>query len=175
MSTIINVANCAVEPGPAGAWLVTKTGGTPGAADASAVSLAAINGDFVLRVRTTGGGSAFAGVSAAPLASLDAASIDRALQIVDGVARPYESGVARPGTFTVDGYVWLRRSGGTLEYLNGPDIETAEARRIVFVGTDPLYFDSALLSAGVQLEVKFESPAAAGRRPRLKLTLRLGL
>lgn len=175
MTAILNSEQCAVAPGAAGAWLVTKTGGDPAAADASAVSAAAMAGDFVLRARALGDGTFYVGVSAAPLAGSGFASIDRALQISGDLARPFDSGVARPGTFTISGYVWMRRQGASLDYLNGAELATADLRRSVSVGTAPLWFDSALVTPGIPIEVKFDGPAAfAARRRRPQLSIGFG-
>jgi hypothetical protein len=175
MSTIVAVANCAVEAGTAGAWTITKTGGAAGAADASAVSADAMAGDFVLRARLLGPGTVYVGVSADPLAADDGATINRAFQLSGSIARMYESGVQRPPFFGISGFVWLRRIAGTLEYGVGPDYSALVVKRTVAGVPGALRFDSSLLTAGVAMEVKFGLPTAfakaAPRRPRLGLGL----
>jgi len=177
MGAIVNAANCAVAAGTGGAWLATKTGGSDGASDASAVSATGIAGDFVLRVKPLGTGLCFAGVSAAPGAGIAEATIDRAFQIGGGLCRIVESGSFRPGSFPLATYAWMRRSGGSLDYLTGPLLATAAVRRTVAVGTGPLFFDSTILAAGLAIEVKFDLPAAfvARRAARRGLTLGLNL
>jgi hypothetical protein len=176
MGAILNAANCTVAPAAGGAWLVTKSGGTDGASDASAVSAAAIAGDFVLRAKPLGPGLCYVGVSANPNAGLDETTIDRGLQISNGLCRAVEAGSFRPGIFALATYAWIRRSGGTLHYLTGALLATATVRRTVPDAGAPLFFDSAIAAAGLAVEVKFDVPAAfALRRPaRRGLTLGLG-
>ena len=176
MSTIVDAANCTVAQAAGGAWLVTKTGGTAGAPDASAVSAEAIAGDFVLRMRVVGTGNAYAGVSAAPLAGHDFATIDRAVQLGGALTRIYESGVSRPPSFALAGFGWIRRTGTLLEYLTGSQLATAAVKRTVSGVGGALRFDSSLLAAGTTLEVKFGPPAAFAARPRRsRLSVALGL
>ncbi|MBV9930396.1 MAG: hypothetical protein JO013_05580 [Alphaproteobacteria bacterium] len=177
MGAIVGAANCAVAAAAGGAFTVTKTGGADGVSDASAVSTAAIAGDFVLRVKPLGPGLFFAGVSAVPAATIDESGINRALQFSAGLCRAVESGAFRPGSFALATYAWIRRSGGTIQYLTGPVLATAAVRRTVADAGAPFFFDSALAAAGVGFEVKFDVPAAfAPRRPgRRGLTLGLSL
>ena len=171
MSVIVPAAHCAVEAGAGGVWTITKTGGTAGAPDASAVSAEAMAGDFVMRARLLGAGTAYVGVSADPLAANDAATIERAIQLSGSIARIYESGVQRPPFFVIAGFVWLRRIGGTLEYGVGPDYAGMIVKRSVADATGALDFDSSLLTADLAVEVRLGSPSAFGkaaaRRPRL--------
>jgi len=175
MGAIANAANCAVAAAAAGAWVATKTGGSDGASDASAVSAAGIAGDFVLRVKPLGTGLCFAGVSAAPGAGIGEATIDRAFQIASGLCRILESGSYRPGSFALATYAWIRRSGGSLDYLTGPLLATATVRRTAAIGTGPLFFDSAIATAGLAIEVKFDLPAAFAPRRAARRGLTLGL
>jgi hypothetical protein len=177
MGAIVNAANCAVAAAPGGTWVVTKTGGTDGVSDASAVSSTGISGDFVLRVRPLGTGLCYLGVSANPGAGVSEATIERALQLNAGLVRICESGVLRPGSFALATYAWIRRSSGVLQYLIGPLLATAAVRRTVGDSGAPLFFDSAIATAGLAVEVKFAPPAAyAARRPgRRGLTLGVGL
>lgn len=177
MGAIVNAANCDVAAAAGGAWVVTKTGGVDGVSDASAVSSAAIGGDFVLRLRPLGAGLCYLGVSANPAAGVSETTIERALQLNAGVVRISESGVLRPGSFALATYGWIRRSGGSLQYLIGPLLATAMVRRTVGDAGAPLFFDSAIATAGFAVEVKFAAPAAyAARRPGARgLTLGVGL
>jgi len=176
MGAILGVANCTVAPAAGGAWVVTKSGGTDGASDASAVSATAIAGDFALRVRPLGPGLCYAGVSANPNAGISETTIDRGLQISGGLCRAVEAGSFKPGSFTLATYAWIRRTGSMLQYLTGPLLATATVRRTVVDAGAPLFFDSAIAAAGLAIEVKFDVPAAfAPRRPsRRGLTLGLG-
>lgn len=171
MSVIVAAANCAVEAATGGAWTIAKTGGAAGVGDASAVSVEAMAGDFVLRARLVAPGTAYAGVSVNAAAAHDGASIDRAIQLSGAIGRVFETGVQRPPFFGVSGFVWLRRIGGTLEYGTGPDYAGLSVKRTVSGVTGPLRFDSSLLTQGVAIEVKFDVPAAfakaAPRRARL--------
>ncbi|HEX2763997.1 MAG TPA: hypothetical protein VHM92_09200 [Allosphingosinicella sp.] len=175
MGEIVAAANCSVEAAAGGTWIVTKTGGANGAADSSAVSAAAMAGDFVLRARLLGPGTAYVGVGANPLAAHDGASIERALQISGSIVRMFESGAQRPPFFGLTGFAWLRRIGGTLEYGVGADYASIVVKRSVAGVSGALRFDSSLLTSGLAVEVKFELPAAflkaARRRPRLSLGL----
>jgi hypothetical protein len=176
MGAIVNAANCSVEAGPDGSWIVTKTGGEADAADASAVSAAPIAGDLVMRVRTLNNAVAFAGVDPDPLAGEGFAGIDHALQLNQGLLRIYEGGLLRPPSFAAAGYAWVTRVGGTITYSTGHTLATAVVKRTVSGIVAPLFFDSSLLTAGGILEVKFEPPAAPRRRAtpaRIGIGLRL--
>lgn len=177
MAAILNAANTAVEAQPGGVYVVTKTGGDPSVPDASAVSDQGMAGDFALRVRALGTMFGYVGVSANPLASNAFNTIDRAVQLNGTACRCYESGLFRPPAFTLDaGYVWLRRVGARLDYLHGPDLASAVAVRSVTGVSAVLWFDSAILTLGVGLEVKFDAPAAfAAAKTRRRLSLGLGL
>lgn len=172
MSVVVAAAHCAVQAGTGGVCTITKTGGTAGAPDASAVS-EAMAGDFVLRARLLGPGTAFVGVSADPLAANDGATIERAIQLSGSIARIYESGVQRPPFFVIAGFVWLRRIGGTFEYGVGPDYAGLVVKRSVAGVTGVLGFDSSLLTADLAVEVKLGPPATfskpVARRPRIGL------
>jgi hypothetical protein len=175
MAAIVDAGNCTVAAGTGGAFVVTKSGGANGVQDASAVSAAGIAGDVVLRVKLLGTGLCYVGVSSAPLASVTASSVERGVQINGGTCRPAESGVIRPGSFALDTYLWVRRSADTVQILSGPALATAIVRRTVADAGAPLFFDSAIATAGLAIEVKFDVPAAfaAARRPRRGLTLGL--
>jgi hypothetical protein len=177
MGAIVNALNCAVAPAAGGAWLITKAGGNDGVPDASAVPDAPISGDFVLRARLLGTGTAFIGVGPEPLGAHDGASIPYAAQIGPNTGRIYESGLYRPPLFGLVGFIWIRRTGTTLQYLNGSDLATASVRRTVSGVAAPLHFDSSVESLDAILEVKFAPPAAflpaKPRRPRLTLGLSL--
>jgi hypothetical protein len=175
MPAIVNAANCSVAAEPGGLFVVTKTGGDPAAADASAVSDQTIAGDFVLRIRSLGDFLGYFGVSANPLAGVGFSSIDRAVQLSGGSCRCYDNGLFRPPLFSPGaGFVWLRRLGSTLQYLHGADLAAATLVRSVAGVAAPMGFDSSIVRPGVGLEVKFEAPAPAGRKQR-RLTLALGL
>jgi hypothetical protein len=176
MAGIVNAANCTVAAGENGAFVVTKTGGNPDSPDASAVSDQAMAGDFVLRFRALGDPLLYAGVSANPLAGNGSGTIDRAVQLSGTSGRCFESGFFRPPLFTPAGFVWLRRTGGVLQYLTGADLATAIAVRTVSGVAGPLWFDSSLLRAGGAMEVKFDLPSAfAVRKRRRRLSLALSL
>jgi hypothetical protein len=175
MGAIVNAACCTVAAAAGGAFIATKTGGADGASDASAVSAAAIAGDFVLRVKPLGAGLCYAGVSANPAAGLDETAIDRALQISGGLCRAVEAGTFRPGAFALSTYAWIRRAGGTIQYLTGPLLATATVRRSVADAGAPLFFDSTICAAGLALEVKFDVPAAFAPRRAARRGLTLGL
>jgi len=177
MPAIVNAANCSVAPLPGGGWLLTKTGGDPAAADASAVSDQGIAGDFLLRLHATGDFAGYFGVSADPLGGIAFSTIDRAVQLSAGTCRCYDRGLFRPPVFTpAGGCVWLRRTGATLDYLHGPVLAAASLVRSVASVTGTLWFDSAIVSATSGLEVKFDAPAAfAARQRRRRLALTLGI
>ena len=160
MPTIVNAANCAVATGSGGVRLITKTGGVAGAADASAVSLEALSGDFLLRVRLLGEGTAYAGVTADPAVGNDHVGIQRALQLGSVSARPCESGALRQPIFSIVGFAWIRRVGATLDYATGADPSALSVKRTVAGVTGPLKFDCSILTPGVPLEIKFDVPAA---------------
>jgi hypothetical protein len=177
MAAIVNAAQCAIEALPGGTYVVTKTSGDPSVPDASAVSDQGMVGDFVLRARALGAFFGYFGVSANPLASNAFNSIDRAVQMNGATCRCYESGLLRPPSFTLDGgYVWLRRTGSRLDYLYGPELATAAVARSVTGVLATLWFDSAIVTLGVGLEVKFGPPGdSAATRRRRRLSLALGL
>jgi hypothetical protein len=176
MLALTNAAHCLVEAAGGGAWLVTKTGGSDGVADASAVSAAGIAGDFVLRARLIADGSCYVGVSPDPEADHGFAAMPHALNLLGLSARPTELGVTRPPIFTVAGYAWLRRAGGTIEYGTGPDLANLSVRRTVPAPQGPVRFDSSLLGAGMTVEVaiggaaEFE-PGRRGRRQAVAIGL----
>lgn len=175
MPAVVNAANCSVSALPAGGYLVTKTGGNAGTADASAVS-AALAGDFVLRLRAPSDFVGYAGLSANPSASIAFNAIDRAVQLSGGTGRCYDGGLFRPPVFTPGGgCVWVRRKGGQLDYLHGPDLASATLVRSVAGVAGALGFDSAILSPGIALEVRFDVPAAFAGRKRRRLSVSLGL
>jgi len=174
MAVIVNAANCSVAPAAGGAWVITKTGGDPAAADASAVSTAPIAGDFVLRARRLNTVVGYCGAAADP-AGEGFATIDWAVQISGATARVYESGAFQPPLFAVAGFVWLRRTGTVLQYLIGADLATTVLKRTVTGVSGPYYFDSAILTAGGQLEVKFDVPAAFAPTRARRRTLGFGL
>jgi hypothetical protein len=175
MAAIVSAANCTVTAGGGGASIVTKSGGTSGAFDASAISAAGLDGPFVLRVKPPGSGLCYVGVSANPTAGILPGSIDRSVQINAAVWRAADAGFLKPGSYPLDTFVWMRRAGGVLDYLSGPTLAGAVLRRTI---TDPggtLFFDSVIATAGLTLEVTFDVPGAfASRRPRRVLTLALG-
>jgi hypothetical protein len=176
MPAIVNAANCTVAASTGGVFVVTKTGGDPSAADASAVSDQAMSGDFVLRARTLGNFFGYFGVSANPLAGNGSGTIDRAVQINGTSGRCYESGLFRPPLFSPGtGFVWMRRADGTLDWLYGPELSGATLVRSVAGVAGTLWFDSSILRPDVGLEVKFGAPADfALRKPRRRLTLAIG-
>jgi hypothetical protein len=175
MAAIVNAAACTVAPAAGGAFVITKTGGVDEASDASAVSAAAIAGDFLLRVKPLGTGLCYAGVSANPAAGLDETRIDRAVQLGGGLCRVVEAGAFRPGAFLLSTYGWIRRSGGTIQYLTGPVLATATLRRTVADIGAPLFFDSTICAAGMAIEVKFDVPAAFAPRRAARRGLTLGV
>jgi hypothetical protein len=166
MVAIIGAANCSVAAAAGGAWLITKTGGTPGIDDARALSAAAIAGDFILRARSLAGGLVYVGLGSNPASGSGGAAIERAVQINGTAGRCYDLGIYKPPIFAVPSYVWLRRSGGILEYLTGPVLAGATLRRSVTGITAPLWFDSALASAGAAIEIKFAAPSGFAARAR---------
>ncbi|HMC90968.1 MAG TPA: hypothetical protein VKI45_00775 [Allosphingosinicella sp.] len=174
MGAIVNAANCTVAPAAGGAFTVTKTGGTDGASDAGAVSAAALSGPFLLRVRPLGAGSCTAGVTANPGSGIAPGGIDYGALISGGTYRSSDAGVLRPGSFPISTYWWVRRGGGTIQYLSGPVLATATLRRTLPDPGTALFFDCAIATAGLSLEVKFDAPGAfAVRRLRGRLTLGL--
>jgi len=177
MGAIVSAANCSVVGTGDGAYTVIKIGGIDGAFDASAVSLSAVAEDVLVRLKPIGGGPFVAGLTADPFGGNDGASIPRAFSVGSGLARPYESGTARSPIFPPDTYVWIRRSDGALDYLTGPTIEEAVARRIAGDAGAPLFFDSSIAATGGGFEVKFGAPAdfAPPRRRRAPNRLTLGL
>lgn len=175
MGAIVNAANCAVAPAAGGAFVVTKTGGADGGFDAGAVSAAALAGPFVLRVKPLGAGLFYAGVTATPGAGLSPGAIDRALQVNAGMARPSDAGFLKPGMFAIDTCLWMRRGGGLLQYLTGPVLATAIAKRTASDPGPAMAFACAIAAAGLAIEVKFDAPAAfAARQPRRRLTIGFG-
>lgn len=176
MPAIVNAANCTVTASPGGVFTVAKTSGDPAAADASAVSDQGMSGDFVLRARALSNFFGYFGVSANPLAGNGSSTIDRAVQINGTSGRCYESGFFRPPIFSPGtGFVWMRRAGGTLDWLYGPELGGATVVRSVAGVAGTLWFDSSILQPDVGLEVKFGAPAEfAVRQKRRRLMLAIG-
>lgn len=172
MAAIVNAAHCSVQPAD-GAWLVTKTGGTAGQYDASAVSAESMAGDFVLRARTLNAGVAFIGVSPNPAAGHGFETIRWAVQLGGGLLRFHENGVYRSPGFGSNGFVWLRRQGTTLDCLVGPELAGAVVRRSFANVSESLHFASSLEAPGLTVEVKFDGPAAKAKSRRQRLSLGL--
>jgi hypothetical protein len=172
MSEVVNAANCSVSAQADGGYLVFKTGGDPAAADASAVS-ATIAGDFVMRARALGDAFAYVGVSANPLAGVAPSSVERAYLINGSTARPCDAGVLRaPITTPGAAYLWIRRTGATLQYLVGAELGSATVLRTVGAGGAAMGFDSSIVRAAGGLEIRFDSAAAfAGRKRRRRLSI----
>jgi hypothetical protein len=175
MGAITGAANCSVAAAQDGAFTVVKTVGTDGAFDASAVSAAGVAGDLLMRVKPLGTGLCCFGVSADPLAGNDAATIARAFRLSGSLARVSEFGVLKPGSFAIDTYAWIRRSGGVLEYLTGPDLATAALKRSIADAGAPLFFDSSIAGLGMGFEVRFGAAAEFAARRRRRSAGRLAL
>ena len=127
-----------------------------------------------MRARALGSGAFYAGLSANPHADPTPTSIERGFLINGPSVRIVEFGTARPGSHALDGYVWIRRTGDTLEYLSGTAIGSATVKRTVVAGA-PLYFDSSLATPDVALEVLIETPGSGSRKRRPLLSLGFGL
>jgi hypothetical protein len=172
MPAIVNAANCTVAPAAGGAFIVAKSGGANGAFDAGAVSAAGLSGPFVLRLRPLGADSCYAGVTHTPGAG--AAGITYGVLLEGSTYRSSDAGILRPGSFPLSTYLWIRRGGGTVQYLSGPVLATASVRRTVADPGTALFFDCAIAAAGPSIEVKFDAPGGfAVRRPAGRLTLGL--
>ncbi|MES2337818.1 MAG: hypothetical protein V4537_06975 [Pseudomonadota bacterium] len=178
MVAIVNRANTIVTDLGGGRWRIAKAGGGDGAFDASAVSTAAIAGDFVLwassSVPTI---STFVAVSADPTESNGYTTLDYAAQIYHDEIDIYERGTFRPPIVARDAAVWIARIGTTLTYRTGARFGSAVLRRTVTGVTAPLYFDSSLASANSVIDVRFDPPGTwtAARRARTRATLGLGI
>lgn len=177
MSAIVNAANCTVGAAPDGAYLVTKAGGAVGALDASAVSAAGLAGDMLMRAKPLGGGFVYVGLSVDPLAANEGTTVPWAVQFNGTFCRVSERGAFKTSSFPLATYIWIRRSGGLIQTLCGPELATAALKRSVADPGGPLFFDSSIANLGSSFEVKFGPPADfAARRPRRagRLVLSLG-
>jgi Ca2+-binding RTX toxin-like protein len=124
----------------------------------SATSAAAVAGDFMLRAKSlVGTTTAFVGLNTDPASNDSFNSIDYSVALhTDGKGYIYEDGLYR-FNFTINGQVWIWRSGTTLKYGTGPDFATASTTgvvRSVEGVTAALHFDSSFGMAEARIETQ---------------------
>ena len=146
-----------------GPYSVEKTSGADGAYNASAVSLASISGDFVLRIKpVTTNKDMFFGVNTDPLTDNTNSSIDRAIYFPGNPAlgaRVWENGVQlfTGPAYSTSQYWFIRRIGSTITYLVGTSTDVDEAT-LVYTGASSsaaMHFDSAISGLNGKAEVYF--------------------